>query len=61
MITLNLKNGGLLELPETAIMDCHPAHKGSTVTYKVGGETKTVVVYEAVSRIEPFITGDKHE
>lgn len=59
MITLNLKNGGLLKLSATDVIDYTPIFKGSTIVYTENGETKTAEVYEAEHRIKSMILGEK--
>ena len=61
MITLNLKDGGLLKLSATDIIDYTSTFKGTKVVYSENGETKTAKVYEVVSRIKSMIAGENHE
>lgn len=59
MITFNLKDGGKLELAVSDIVDYSQTRKGSMLVYLDNGETKTVEVYEVVSRIKSMIAGEK--
>ena len=61
MITLNLKDGGLLKISATDIIDYTPTFKGTIVVYSENGENKTAEVYEVVSRIKSMIAGENHE
>lgn len=61
MITLNLKDGGLLKLSAADIIDYTPTLKGAIVVYSENGENKSAEVYEAVSRIKSMIAGVNHE
>lgn len=55
MITFNLKDGGKLELAVSDIVDYSQTRKGSMLVYLDNGETKSVEVCEAPSRIKNII------
>lgn len=61
MLTFNALAGGVIKISAENIVSYSATQKGSLITYKVDGSTKTIEVYEVPSRVKTMLYGGCYE